>query len=389
MSAKCWGKLMNFGPVRLGKLVTGRMWDTLMAGFRRLGDIAALRPQRQACHFFILQMYITQGETLPDVYIHKYASRRRRRLQGEESCDSSGDDDFVDDIANGELDTDISLQLLGDRSMWTRYFDSGCATAIAQLPRRTLPPGNAKQLYEEMVHCWHPSSQKHPALNTFYRAWEEWNSALAFRSVSHFADCDVCHRLRETIARSTSVSEKASAVKEQLLHHGIIAKCRRIEESLRSSPPEDLTLPVLVMWTDGMDQAHWSIPREAGSNAPRDWAKYQRPRCKVQGCWLFWHEVTFYFADHCMPHDASMTCEVIAQSLERVKAIALERGEPVPPELIVWTDNTPRENKNSIVLAYLIFLVAKGMFRMSALMNFQKGHSHGILAGNEICADIA
>ena len=230
-----------------------------------------------------------------------------------------------------------------------------------------------------MVHCWHPSSHKPPGLNTFYRAWEEWHSALSFRAVSHFADCDVCHALRERIARSTSVSEKASAVKEQLLHHGVIAKCRRIEEALRSSPPEDLTLPVLVMWTDGMDQAHWNIPREAGNNAPRDWSKFQRPRCKVQGCWLFWHEVTFFIADHSMPHDSSMTCEVIAQALERVRAIAHERGETVPPELIVWTDNTPRENKNSTVIAYLISLVGKGMFRMTALMNFPKGHSHGVL----------
>ena len=95
--------------------------------------------------------------------------------------------------------------------------------------------------------------------------------------------------------------------------------------------------------------------------------------------WVFWWEVTFFVADHCMPHDSSMTCEVIARALERVKDIARERQIPVPPEFVLWTDNTPRENKNSIVIAYLIVLVGRMMFRFSAMMNYPKGHSHGIL----------
>ena len=82
MSATCWGKLMNFGPVRLGKLLSGRMWDSRMAGFRRLVDLATLRPKRLLCHFFILQMYIAQVETLPDAYVHKYSSRRKCRIAG-------------------------------------------------------------------------------------------------------------------------------------------------------------------------------------------------------------------------------------------------------------------------------------------------------------------
>ena len=114
---------------------------------------------------------------------------------------------------------------------------------------------------------------------------------------------------------------------------------------MRASPPSDFSLPILMMWTDGMDQAHWNLPREAGQNAPKEWAKYQRPRAKVQGVWLFWWEVSFYVADNCMPHDSGMTCEVIARSLERVKEIAEERQIPLPPEFVLWTDNTPRENK--------------------------------------------
>ena len=381
ISPHCFAKIMKFGIARLWKLLHGRLWDARRSCFRRLTapkDSESLRPQRHACNLFLLNLYIRMGETLPDMYVHKYSCRRHRRIAGEDSDETSGDDD-VDDIASGDLDRDLALQLLGDRSMWTRYCDSGCGEHIAQLPKRTLPPGNVKQLWEEFRNSCHPALHKCPSIAVFYKAWEDWHSVLSFRGISHFADCDDCHRLRQTIARSMNIAEKTIAVKELMMHRGTIMKCRRIEESLRASPPSDYSLPVLVIWTDGMDQAHWNLPREAGHCAPRDWAKYQRPRAKVQGCWVFWWGVTFFIADHCMPHDSSMTCEVIARALEKVKTIALRKRIAVPPELILWTDNTPRENKNSIVIAYLVTLIAKGMFRFTALMNFPKGHSHGIL----------
>ena len=44
-------------------------------------------------------------------------------------------------------------------------------------------------------------------------------------------------------------------MKELKLHHAIVGKVRRIEESFRTSPPDDPSLPVLCMSTDGMDQA--------------------------------------------------------------------------------------------------------------------------------------
>ena len=375
VSNPCFGKLMQFSRGRLAKLLRGEFWDLRRSCFRRLGPSLASRPQLHVCHLFLLQMYIRLGETLPDEYFHKYARRRRRRIAGEESEASTGDDD----IANEDLDRDLQMQLLGDRSMWTRYCEAGCGTHIAKLPKRRLPPGNVKQLWEELRVSYLPT--KCPSIGTFYEAWKEWKASdvLAFRGVSHFSDCDDCHRLEQDIAQSTDLVRKAAGVKEKLMHLGTIMKCRRIEESMRSSPPEDFSLPLLVLWTDGMDQAHWGIPREAGTNAPREWGKYQRPRAKVQGCWVFWWEVTFFVADHCMPHDSSMTCEVIARALERVRAIARERGTAVPPEVVIWTDNTPRENKNATVLAYLITLVGRGMFRFSALMNFPKGHSHGVL----------
>ena len=106
---------------------------------------------------------------------------------------------------------------------------------------------------------------------------------------------------------------------------------------------------------------------------------FKRPRCKVQGVWAFFFGVHMFVADAVMPHDASMTCEVIARALEHCEEVAKHRGKVMPREFVLWTDNTTRENKNSIVLKYLAVLVGRGAFQCTALLNPDMGHSHNIL----------
>ena len=75
--------------------------------------------------------------------------------------------------------------------------------------------------------------------------------------------------------------------------------------------------PVLVIMTDGMDQAHWAIPRMRGLRGPKSWGKYFRPRVKVQGVWVFFLGVYFFLADDTQAHDSNMTIEVIARALDQ------------------------------------------------------------------------
>ena len=69
--------------------------------------------------------------------------------------------------------------------------------------------------------------------------------------------------------------------------------------------------------TDGMDQAHWAIPRMRGLRGPKSWGKYFRPRVKVQGVWVFFLGVYFFLADDTQAHDSNMTIEVIARALDQ------------------------------------------------------------------------
>ena len=160
-----------------------------------------------------------------------------------------------------------------------------------------------------------------------------------------------------------------------------MAKSRSLEEALRTASPLAAQKPVLCVMTDGMDQAHWSVPRLPKWKGPKRFSegKVRRPRCKVQGVWCFFYSLHIVVADSVQPHDSSFTAEVIARTLERCRAVAEARGLPLPKEMTLWTDNTVRENKNQGVLLLLASMVASNMFNMTAMLNHQKGHTHNIL----------
>ena len=86
-----------------------------------------------------------------------------------------------------------------------------------------------------------------------------------------------------------------------------------------------------------------------------------------------------FIADSVQPHDASMTCECVARTLEQCKRFAQQRGLKLPSELVVMTDNTVRENKCTTFMLYLASLQARGMFSSVSFVQHIKGHTHNIL----------
>jgi hypothetical protein len=74
--------------------------------------------------------------------------------------------------------------------------------------------------------------------------------------------------------------------------------------------------------------------------------KFVRPRCKVQGVWVFWMSITFYIMDCTLPHNANATVETLARSLEGVFQQAAARNLPPPKEVVIWV---PYWGKTSLV----------------------------------------
>ena len=108
-----------------------------------------------------------------------------------------------------------------------------------------------------------------------------------------------------------------------------------MEESIRSFPPS-VEHPTFVVALDGMDQATWGIPRFKNLRTSKSLGQFVRPRLRLQGVWLFHVCLTLYLYDPDMPHDAALTIECLARSLERGFALCRDRGLPAPVELVAW-----------------------------------------------------
>lgn len=77
-----------------------------------------------------------------------------------------------------------------------------------------------------------------------------------------------------------------------------------------------------------------------------------------------------------MSHGASAFCEVLTRTLDRVAGICQEQDIPMPDHLIVQSDNTTAQAKNSEVAQFLSTLVGRGKFRTATLNFLPVGHTH-------------
>ena len=311
------------------------------------------------------------GETLPNKFHGKWQRRRRRRYIGADDATESSESDTpppADDSAES---------ILADRTLFTRYIDSGLGTDLAGLPVRYLAPGSVRDLWRDMK-----ATGQTVSYCSFVRTWDAFKNILRFRAKGDFAQCDQCAELQKNIKNSRRQGYRSLVESTQRLHvhYANVGRSRDMEESLRTMLPT-AARPCLFIVTDGMDQSHWSIPRIQGWRGPKGLSgpKIRRPRCKMQGCWAFHHSIDFFIADPVQAHDGSMTCEVLARCLENCQATARSRGLQLPAELVVLTDNTVRENKCQTLMMFLTHLQQRACFQSVAFVQHIKGHTHNIL----------
>lgn len=130
---------------------------------------------------------------------------------------------------------------------------------------------------------------------------------------------------------------------------------------------------------DGMDQAKWTVPRMRRHLLTKELGKYQRPRLKLHACWCHHVGLFVYLVDPRLSADASMTVECAARSIDRCMGIFEQKSVKPPANLVAFTDNTVRENKNTTTLGYLSVLAAQRRFQSTSFLNHRVGHSHGPL----------
>lgn len=127
--------------------------------------------------------------------------------------------------------------------------------------------------------------------------------------------------------------------------------------SLRDISGQELSRVVVIM-TDGADQAKYCLPRDPMLRSAYRTSKLRRPRIKLHGAWAFGYCLRVALLEETTTHGSAMVTEVIAHTLEDVARISRERGVPSPTTLVVVGDNTVKECKNTWLMSYLSGLVS-------------------------------
>ena len=125
----------------------------------------------------------------------------------------------------------------------------------------------------------------------------------------------------------------------------------------------------LAIIIDGMDQSKTDIPHFV--RKPKDANENLFLRIHLVGCLIYSAHMTFrIFLNYPnVRNDANLTITIL-------QTILREFPGPLPPTLYLQLDNTARENKNNLLMAYLGYLVHTRVFRKIKLGFLLVGHTH-------------
>lgn len=323
-------------------------------------------PQTQLAHEFFWGLYRSAAEAMPhEHYMIKGSVDKNIEIEEDFVFRRSDvvEDDAVDVWNPDRPLTDDLAAFLGA--------DIGVA-------RRFLPNSTLTSLYWLMVsqQSLESGGEKHiPSWSTFQRAWTSvWHHYLKFREKKQHADCRHCFRWRELIARCSDVPGRVNLAREWRLHLRATYHDRMIYWWCRYASRHNLD--VLTIIIDSMDKAKLAWPQWPWGIIDKVLDKIRRPRVILTAAIAHGYGVFLYVADEELSHGSDAFCDVLARVLEFVARKCRELGQQFPRHLVVQSDNTTAQAKNTYVAMFLAYLVAKYKFATTNLLFLQVGHTH-------------
>ena len=338
------------------------------------------QPQRQTVRplidLFFMELYHSASEDLPE---HQHA----------EDVDGQIMQDTEDPQAVGippkdieEIFTWTPEAALSERAV---HFLGPNASA----PMRHLPPGKPVTLFWQFL-AWCEAMQSlggpgglelqslstPPSWSSFWRAWtEKWRKILKFRKTSQHKECSACHDFREKVhSRRLSVATKMQVAREWREHLRAQYHDRLVYWSLRAS--SRMHLNVLCIIVDSMDKVKTVWPKYAAPRKPAYLEGLKRPRSILSAVLCHGWCTCIFTADEELSHGAGAFCEILCRALDEVQRISRETGRAIPQHLVVQSDNTTAQTKNSLSSVFMAYLVAKGKFLTATLNFLTVGHTH-------------
>ena len=217
---------------------------------------------------------------------------------------------------------------------------------------------------------------KIPSLSTFSRVWPStWSKYLQFRAESQHAECKTCFEARQHLSNPrTSMVDKIDFarqwkehLRDQYFDRAIYWHCRFASRR---------KLGVLTVIIDSMDKAKFAWPQFPWHRVDKRLESVHRPRLVFTAAIAHGFATFFFVADECVSHGASAFCEVLTRVVEKVHEMSRRSGVPVPAHLVVQTDNTVAQAKNSEVNCFIAYLVAQRKFQTGNMFHLIVGHTH-------------
>ena len=350
------------------------------------------RPQRRACDQFFAELYMSAAEHLAE-----------QDLDIDNIDEDIAHDDasvFQCPASSNPAGPSLDMAWDPDTTMSTEVLMATSAD-ISDWPVRYMQHGRLTHLWWQFLAWWaslHDAAaqpqQDMPSYSTFWRAWtDKWSQVLHFRKSSSHSRCSQCFRYQEALHKGTGDAASKREVAENWREHlreqyhdrllywhlrWFSRQYRRRDATQHSASlrPASQDRSVLTIIIDSMDKSKLVWPQYAWQK-PKELDGLQRPRLV---CTLAiahgWTCEFFLSDDEVLSHGAGHFCEVLSQTLNKVAAMAAQEGKEMPRHLVIQSDNTTSQAKNSLVGQFLATLVAQGKFETCTLNFLEVGHTH-------------
>ena len=214
-----------------------------------------------------------------------------------------------------------------------------------------------------------------PSMRLFQDRWKSvWRYYLRIRKSSQHAQCQTCFELSQIMhGHSAGVGARYRAALALKQHYADQYADRCLYWSLRHA--SRLHENVLVIIIDAMDKTKFAWPRYPWHRAGKD-LHFPRPRMVLTGAIAHGYCTSFYLASERVAHGADCFLEVLFRTIQQVADICKRRGTHMPEHLVIQSDNTVSQTKNTYVHIALAYLVAIEQFKRASLNYLMVGHTH-------------
>ena len=333
------------------------------------------------------RMYHFQGESLPDRFHFHDGPGAAMTGRAAQSDSSSDDDVALRTVKAKEKEDDerniaqlASQAVVADTPMRHAFVGPGTNIPAVRRYLGVMKPVLMFRLLQRWVadHSLGTS----PGFTTFRRALVESRRYLSFRKSSgQHSTCDTCKYHKDKLkSRNLSISERCSVMESYSTHLLNVWRDRQsdasfvalsVQTALHGAPFEFNGL--IMLRSDGLDQAKHRTPRILCPTKLIE--RLPRPVLPVMMHWGHGHVFQFAIQEMDVRKSTATNLEGICRLLSAV----YDRYEDMPATVHLLLDNTPSQNKNSIMIRFWVKVLLLGVCRSVHIRFPLKGHTHNAI----------